>query len=117
MTGLPRGWREHPTGALACPHRDVTCCPGCARSRVEVVEVFAQHFWIPDPAERAALVRQIGVKVNPEPCGTHGVACPDGPILRRCHCGAVSGPYNFATWGVVHGLHACLTEQYVGPIE
>jgi len=51
---LPGGWREHPTGAVVCPHRDVSCCPGCAR-RPEVVEVLGHHFWVPDPLERESI--------------------------------------------------------------
>lgn len=50
----PRNFREGHTGNLACPHRDVSCCPACARAHEEIVEVGGQHFWIDDP-ERAEL--------------------------------------------------------------
>lgn len=56
---LPRGFREDThTGQLACPHRDVSVCVVCAKV-VGVVEVYAQHFWVPDPAERAQLEKEI----------------------------------------------------------
>lgn len=64
MTTMPRGWREGHGGDVACPHRDCSVCRECAR-RAEVVEVYGQHFWIPDPAERIAMARMDGVKVNP----------------------------------------------------
>ena len=51
----PRNFREGHTGNLACPHRDVSCCPACAQAHEEIVEVGGQHFWIDDPEERAEL--------------------------------------------------------------
>jgi len=51
----PRNFREGHTGNLACPHRDVSCCPACAQAHAEIVEVGGQHFWIDDPEERAEL--------------------------------------------------------------
>lgn len=56
---LPRGFREGHGGDLACPHRDCSCCTECA-TRPEVVEVFGQHFWVPEPAERATLRARVG---------------------------------------------------------
>jgi hypothetical protein len=55
---LPAGWRENSTGDVACPHRDVSCCPACAKHE-EVVEVFGQHFWMEYPNEREALRREV----------------------------------------------------------
>ncbi len=52
---MPRGFRVGHSGDLACPHRDVSCCDACARAHVEIVEVYGQHFWISDAAERDAL--------------------------------------------------------------
>ena len=57
MARKPKGFREGHTGNLACPHRDVTCCPQCAAKHPEIVEVYGQHFWIADQSERAALGR------------------------------------------------------------
>ena len=58
MATMPKGWREEHGGDLACAHRDCSCCPECAK-RAEVVEVYGQHFWIADPAERAFIAEQI----------------------------------------------------------
>jgi hypothetical protein len=55
-TRLPKGFRRGHTDNLACPHRDVTCCPVCAAKYPEIIEVYGQHFW-PDPAERAEIER------------------------------------------------------------
>jgi len=49
---LPRGFRKGHGGDLACPHRDVSCCEACAQKHEEIVEVYGQHFWVTDPAER-----------------------------------------------------------------
>ena len=49
---MPRGFREGRNGDLACPHRDVSCCPACAAKHPEIVEIGGQHFWIADEAER-----------------------------------------------------------------
>ena len=55
---LPEGWREGHGGDLACPHRDCSVCPACA-ARPEVLAVYGQHFWVPDPGERAELEEQM----------------------------------------------------------
>lgn len=52
----PRNFREGHTGNLACPHRDVSCCSECAAKYPEIVEVYGQHFWVADPADRALLL-------------------------------------------------------------
>jgi hypothetical protein len=52
-TKIPKGWREGHGGDVACPHRDCSCCPECAK-RPEVLHIYGQHFWVPDEAERAA---------------------------------------------------------------
>lgn len=52
---LPQGFLEGHSGDLACPHRDVSCCPACAHAHVEIVEVYGQHFWVANLAERVAL--------------------------------------------------------------
>jgi len=52
---LPRNFKEGHTGNLACPHRDVTCCDECAAKHIEIVEVFGQHFWLADQAERVEM--------------------------------------------------------------
>lgn len=44
---LPRGWREDEDGQVACPHRDVSVCPGCADADF-IVEVYGQFFFAPD---------------------------------------------------------------------
>lgn len=56
---LPPGFREGHSGDLACPHRDVSCCPFCAGTYEEIVEVYGQHFWVPDETERASLKAQM----------------------------------------------------------
>ena len=55
MKRLPRGFRRGHTDNLACPHRDVTCCDECAAKHLEIVEVYGQHFWVPDQGERVEL--------------------------------------------------------------
>jgi hypothetical protein len=53
----PAGFREDPdTGQLSCPHRDVTCCPACAKKYPEIVEVGGQHFWTHSPSEKQELL-------------------------------------------------------------
>lgn len=56
---LPRGWRRGHQDDLACPHRDVSVCPPCAAAHAEVVEVYGQHYWMPDAEERAALLAEM----------------------------------------------------------
>jgi len=52
---LPRGFRRGHSDDLACPHRDVSCCPVCAEDNPEILEIYGQHFWMPDAAEREGL--------------------------------------------------------------
>jgi hypothetical protein len=68
MKRLPKGWREGHASDLACPHRDVSVCPLCAK-RPEVMLVAGMHMWVPSPAER----RQIEEACGP-PCGASGCA-------------------------------------------
>ncbi len=58
---LPKGFREGHGGDLACSHRDMSVCPECARV-TGVVEVYGQHFWIPDPVARRTLLAQIAAR-------------------------------------------------------
>jgi len=51
---LPHGWREGHSGDVACPHRDCSCCPDCAK-RPEVTAVYGQHFWDPTGEVRRTL--------------------------------------------------------------
>lgn len=53
---LPRGFRRGHDDSLACPHRDISCCDACAKAHEEIVDVYGNHYWIPDPIERSALV-------------------------------------------------------------
>lgn len=56
----PVGFREDPdSGALRCPHRDLSCCPSCAAEHVEVVEVVGIHMWIADADARDALAAEL----------------------------------------------------------
>ena len=56
----PNGMKEHPTmGYLICKHRDVSCCSECADSRDEIVDVYGEHFWIADRAEREAFLAEM----------------------------------------------------------
>lgn len=57
---LPRGFRRGHDDSLACPHRDCTCCNACAGKHIEIVEVGSTHFWVPNEAERIALIVEIG---------------------------------------------------------
>jgi hypothetical protein len=41
---LPRGFRRGRDDSIACPHRDVTCCPECATNNPEIVEVYGRHY-------------------------------------------------------------------------
>ncbi len=52
---LPRGFRKGHDDSLACPHRDCSCCAECAKAHPEIVDIYKLHFWVPDPADRAAL--------------------------------------------------------------
>jgi len=49
----PRGFFESKGGTLTGPHRNTTCCPTCAAEHPEIVDVYGEFFWVPDPAERA----------------------------------------------------------------
>ncbi len=60
--GLPKGWREGHGGDLACPHRDCSVCPACAAAHVECVEVYGQHFWVPNERERAEIRASLASK-------------------------------------------------------
>ncbi len=51
----PAGYRLDPDGAVACPHRDCSCCPECEAAHVEILDLLGRHFWISDPRERAEL--------------------------------------------------------------
>lgn len=59
MKRLPRGFRRGHQGDLACPHRDVSCCSACAKAHPEIVDVYGQHFWVPDQQERADLLTSL----------------------------------------------------------
>jgi hypothetical protein len=60
----PRGFREGHTGNLACPHRDVTCCPHCAAAHEEIVEIYGQHFWIADRVERMEMLANLAASTE-----------------------------------------------------
>jgi hypothetical protein len=51
----PADFRTGHDGALACRHRDCSCCDECASAHPEIVEVYGAHFWVADVAERARL--------------------------------------------------------------
>lgn len=44
---LPKGFRRGHTGSIACPRRDLSCCPACAGSDF-LLEVYGQHFFAPE---------------------------------------------------------------------
>jgi len=52
------GYRTNADGSLACPHRDLSCCPTCAK-HLGVVEVMGAHYFVPDADEREALLASI----------------------------------------------------------
>jgi hypothetical protein len=53
---LPNGLRLGHDESVACKHRDLSVCPVCAAAFApDLVDVYGQHFWVPDPAERALL--------------------------------------------------------------
>ena len=54
---LPAGFREGLSGEVACPHRDLSCCPECSGSDF-LVEVFGQHFHAPNG--RDAAIAELG---------------------------------------------------------
>jgi hypothetical protein len=56
---LARGFRRGHDDSLACKHRDVSCCPECAKAHEEIVNVCGQHYWVPDAAERKALIAEM----------------------------------------------------------
>lgn len=55
MGRLPQGYRRGHDDSIACPHRDLSVCPGCAILHPELVEVYGNHYWIADPKERETL--------------------------------------------------------------
>lgn len=56
---LPRGLRRGHDDSIACPHRDLSCCPECITKHAPaLVEVGGRHYWVPDPSERAELARE-----------------------------------------------------------
>jgi hypothetical protein len=57
-TTMPKGWKTGHGGDVACPHRDCSCCPDCAK-REEVVEVYGQHFWEPSAIARFDLLKSM----------------------------------------------------------
>ncbi len=59
MTPLPHGFREGHQGDLACPHRDISCCPRCADHHPEIVDCLGVHYWIPDPVERQTFFQAV----------------------------------------------------------
>lgn len=55
----PKGFREGHDSSLACPHRDISCCPQCALQHEEIVNVYGRHYWIADKKDRDDLIAQI----------------------------------------------------------
>lgn len=54
---LPRTLRRGHDDSLACVHRDTCVCPECAKAHAPACfEVYAKHYWVPDAADRAALL-------------------------------------------------------------
>ncbi len=52
-------YRTNADGSAVCPHRDLTCCPDCVASDVRLVDVAGEYYFVPDPAERAALIADL----------------------------------------------------------
>jgi hypothetical protein len=46
-------------GSFVCPHRDVSCCPGCLSADERLVDVYGQVFYIPSASEREELARDM----------------------------------------------------------
>jgi hypothetical protein len=58
MKRLPRSLRRGTQDEIACCHRDLSVCPDCAKQYApELVDVYGQHYWVPDPADREALAK------------------------------------------------------------
>lgn len=49
---LPRGFRRGHDDTIACPHRDLSCCPACVAAQPMLFEVYGVHYWMSE-AERA----------------------------------------------------------------
>jgi hypothetical protein len=56
---LPSGWKPAGDGTVACPHRDLFVCAKCDAQHPEVVNVYEAFFWIPDEAERSAVIAEM----------------------------------------------------------
>jgi hypothetical protein len=62
----PAGFREGTQYELACPHRDLSCCPECAAAHPEINEVYGIHYWSPETLQGDgthnldALIEEIG---------------------------------------------------------
>lgn len=52
---LPKGFRYGFDDAVACPHRDVTCCDTCRGAHEELVAVREFTYWVTDPDHRAEM--------------------------------------------------------------
>src|SRR3954468_1334071 len=73
MARKAKGFRTGHGGQLACPHRDLSCCPDCVRAHVEIVDVCGQHFWIADKEERESFIREM--EAPHECCPGDGCRC------------------------------------------
>jgi hypothetical protein len=58
---MPKGFRKGHDESIKCPHRDVSCCPNCAKANEEIVEVYGRHFWICDQVERMELTANMKI--------------------------------------------------------
>lgn len=75
MKRLPRSFRRGHDDSLACRHRDLSCCPACAASHPEIVEVAGAHFWIADENARAELLAVVAVESDLEDLDKHCPTC------------------------------------------
>ncbi len=67
MKRLPRTLRRGHDDSVACVHRDLSVCPHCADAfKPELVDVYGQHFWMPDSVERMALLSEMAASNVPE---------------------------------------------------
>jgi hypothetical protein len=63
---LPHGFRRGTDGAVACPHRDLSCCPDCYRAHPDhLVDVAGAAFWYGLPEDADAMRRMIAAPEGP----------------------------------------------------
>lgn len=54
-----RHFHEQKNGELICEHRDLSVCEDCLASSVKLVDIYGAVYFIPDAAEREAILTEL----------------------------------------------------------